>query len=376
MPSRARILLSAGEASGDAYGEALVKRLRALRPDATFEALGGRRLAASVGGLVADSSRWGAIGIFEALLVSQRVIGGYFAAKRRMARGEPGLFIPIDFGFANIRLARFAKRLGWRVLYFVPPGSWRRDKQGPDLPTVTDAIVTPFSWSAEILRGMGANAHWFGHPLRELVDESGAVEKRVNGRLAALPGSRGHEIERHLIAIAESLPEAIREVEVAVAATADARAIRRCWERRRPDIRVIVTESDTYGVLKRAEAAIVCSGTATLEAAICACPMVVFYKGSKVMELEYRIRRPKFDYVSLPNILLERPALPELLQQEASPERVRGELEAILEGGPKREAQLQAFRDLDALLGPADALTRTARLAVDMLHQPNRVPIP
>ncbi|HRI44898.1 MAG TPA: hypothetical protein PLL78_00705 [Fimbriimonadaceae bacterium] len=375
MPSHARVFLSAGEASGDAYGEGLVKRLRALRPDATFEAVGGRRLAASAGGLVADSSRWGAIGIIEALLVSPRVIRGYFAAKRRLAKGEPGLFIPIDFGFANIRLARFAKRLGWRVLYFVPPGSWRRDKQGGDLPAVTDAIVTPFSWSAEILRGMGANAHWFGHPLRELTTESGGVEDRVCGRLAALPGSRGHEIERHLIAIADSLPPTVREVEVAVAATADARAILRTWARRRPDIPVIVTESDTYGVLKRAEAAIVCSGTATLEAAICGCPMVVIYKASWVMELEYRVRRPKFDYFSLPNILLERKAVSELLQHDASPVRVRTELEGILRG-PGREAQLAAFDELERILGPSDALTQAARLASQMLAQPTEPPIP
>lgn len=376
MAARARVFLSAGEASGDAYGEAFVSRLRALRPELCFEAVGGRRLAATVGGLVADSSRWGAIGIVEAFRVGPRVLRGYLAAKRRLSNGEPGLFVPIDYGFTNVRLSRWAKRHDWRVLYFIPPGSWRRDKQGADLPEITDAIVTPFSWSAEILKKMGANAHWFGHPLRELIGAGALDVARIRGRLAALPGSRGHEIERHLEVIADSLPSAIAEVEVAAAATADPRAIRRYWERRRPEIPILVTEGDTYGVLKRAEAAIVCSGTATLEAAICGCPMVVIYKGSKIMELEYRIRRPKFDFISLPNILLGRAVLPELIQWDATPERIRGEITALMEGGANRQEQLQAFAELDALLGPGDALTRTARLACELLDQPNAAPIP
>src|SRR5437773_804643 len=136
-----RIFLSAGEASGDAYAAALIREIRKVRSDLQFEGIGSSRLAAQIGSLVQDTSRWGAISIVQSVAVAPRVIAGFFAAKRAMRRGQPGLLIAIDFGFFNIRLCRFAKRNGWKVLYSVPPGSWRRDKQGTDLPVLTDAIV-------------------------------------------------------------------------------------------------------------------------------------------------------------------------------------------------------------------------------------------
>lgn len=360
-----RVLLSAGEASGDAYGAALVHRLRAWRPSLRFAAVGGRRLAVAGVPLVADCSRWGAVGIVEALRVGPRVLRGYLRAKR-VLRCDPGLFVPIDYGFINVRLARHAKAKGWRVLYFVPPGSWRKDKQGADLPAITDAIVTPFSWSADILSSMGARAYWFGHPLKELIGTSD--ETRLPHRLAALPGSRAHEIDRNLPAIARSLPREATEVEFAVAPNADPQQMRRTWERIRPDIPAIFTVGDTYGVLRRARSTIVCSGTATLEAALCRCPCVVIYLGSKLMEIEYRIRKPRFDFIALPNILLGRAVVPELIQWDATPERVAAEVRRIWLEGPEREAQLAAFAEIDAELGPGDAIKRTAQLASEMLE--------
>jgi lipid-A-disaccharide synthase len=362
----ARLFVSVGEASGDAYGAELLARIRKSDPDVDCEAVGGRRLAAAEAKLVADCSRWGALGIFEAIRVAPRVIQGFRRAKRALNQGDPGLFIPIDFGFMNVKLARHAKSKGWKVLYFIPPGSWRRNKQGSDLASVTDAIVTPFPWSAEMLNAMGANAHCFGHPLKEMISHRADMDRRLD-QLAALPGSREHEIALNLRVIAQSAPDCVKDVEFAAAPTANVDSMRSLWTSIRPDLVPTVTSGDTYGVLARSRAAIICSGTATLEAALCRCPTVVIYTGSKMMELEYKIRKPKFDYVSLPNILLQRPVLPELLGQEATPERVRSALEAVWVEGDARQAQLDAFEELDALLGQADALTRTAELAVSML---------
>jgi len=109
----------------------------------------------------------------------------------------------------------------------------------------------------------------------------------------------------------------------------------------------------------------VCSGTATLEAALCECPMVVVYRGTKIMEIEHRIRKPKFDYISLPNILLDRQLLPELIQHDAHPASIRDHLANIREG-VGREAQLAGFRELNELLGPSECLERTANLLLHM----------
>ncbi len=350
-----RLFFSTGEASGDAYAAAIAKRFRGevVRAEGVVGAR-GRAMGIDV---VADNRDWGSIGIFESLRVAPRVLRGYRTALAALAQGEPGVCIPIDYGYMNIKLARRAKEVGWKVLYFVPPGSWRKTKQGVDLPEITNEIVTPFEWSAEILNKMGGSAHWFGHPLRQMVAESGGADGTREG-IAVLPGSRMHEIESNVPAIAAALQNWTGRVRVSRAPNVDSGALRGVW--RKAGVDEIEIETELYPLLKSSEVAIVCSGTATLESALCDCPTVVVYRGNKIMELEYRIRKPKFDYISLPNILLGRGLLPELIQWDAEPRKIWGEVKELLGVGAER--QRTGFRELEEILGPADALDRTADL--------------
>jgi lipid-A-disaccharide synthase len=379
-----RVFFSAGEASGDAYAAALLREMVRLGPGLRFlfEGIGGSQLAAAGANVVVDSSKWGAISILQSLKVAPRVVGGYSKAKRALRKGRPGLFIPIDFGYVNVRLARYAKKHGWKVLYFIPPGSWRRHKQGKDLPAVADEIVTPFPWSAEILRKMGAKVHFFGHPLKQMI----ANHPRYEGErasVAVLPGSRMHEIKENLPVVAQAVSAgpghrggAVGKandfpytIEFAVASSVDAEDLRRRWLALAPErTGDTFSKADTYGVLSRARAAIVCSGTATLEAALCRCPMIVMYRFGKLTEMEIRFRRVRPKFISLPNILLDRPIVPELIQQEAIPKRIRSLLEGLLPDGASREDQLRAFEELDAVLGPPEAITKTAELGLKMMN--------
>lgn len=331
--------------------------------DIAFQAIGGKRLQDAGARIVADSSRWGALGIIEALKVAPRVIGGYYKAKAEMRRGRPGLFIPIDFGFMNVKLARHAKKCGWKVLYFIPPGSWRKTKQGSDLPSVTDAIVTPFPWSRDILNEMGANAHYFGHPLKEMV--AATPEEANRDGIAILPGSRSHEIESNIPVIAEAVKGFSGPVRIALAPTADEQQVRRAWMKWSDHGALFFNSA--AAAMKASRSAIVCSGTATLEAALCGCPCVVMYRGNWMMELEYRIRRPKFEFISQPNILLGRPLLKELIQWDATSSAVREELEALDRDGSRRDEVLFGFKELADSLGETHCLERTAELAKTML---------
>ena len=359
-----RTFVSAGEASGDAYGAALVEALLRRGERGPFEGVGGPRMAAAGVPILADSSRWGAISIAHSLPLARNGVITYYRAKRLLNAGTPGLFLPIDFGHINIRLARHAKNRGWRVLYFVPPGSWRRDRQGRDLPALTDAIVTPFSWSAEMLNAMGASAHWFGHPIKSLVRATALPAVRET--LAVLPGSRTHEIASNLPVLAESLRDWPHPLEFGLAPGADVQAIRARWPRPEDAF----TVGDTRGVLRRARVAAVCSGTATLEAALLRVPSVVIYQADAGMRREAAImerlglfRRP--EHYALPNILLQRRAVPELTEF-VDPVQLRAGLEALWPDGPAREAQLASLDELDALLGPDDAIERAADLIVEM----------
>ncbi|MBL8086624.1 MAG: hypothetical protein JNM85_00980 [Chthonomonas sp.] len=357
-----RLLISAGEASGDAYAAALVQGLHSSNaPFESITGIGGRKLAATGVPLLADSSDWGAIGILEAVRVGPRVYKQSRPMVRALSQGPPGLFIPIDFGYLNVSLARSAKALGWKVLYFAPPGSWRRGKQGKHLPEITDAIVTQFSWSAQLLKDAGANAHWFGHPLKEMLAEIVSPEARTG--IAILPGSRTHEVKYNLQAIIPAIAGLPGPFRVAVAASIDAGALRAKWESMGGPTEVHWETQGAARALASSRVAVVCSGTATLEAALVACPSVVVYRGSRLMEMEYRLRKPKFEFIALPNLLMQREVVPELLQHQASPARIRHELDSLLRNPEK---QLAAFAELNEVLGPTEGISGAVKLAIDM----------
>jgi lipid-A-disaccharide synthase len=365
-----RVFICAGEASADAYGAVLAGEILKQGRDVLIEGVGGARMRAEGVKLHLDSSGWGVISIFQVMRRLPQLASGYYAIKKRLTQPsrDQRVFVPIDFGYMNIRLARHAKKSGWKVLYFVPPGSWRRDRQGRDLPEVTDAIVTPFSWSAEILRSMRADAYWFGHPIKQLLPDSRTVTARSADLLAVLPGSRAHEIDENLPLIAKALKGiSVEKVEFALAPSVDPASFRGAWEvlsGRKGDT---YTVGESAQVLSRAWAAIVCSGTATLEAALCRCPMVVVYKLSKGMQMEVkllRIKRPQ--YVALPNILMDRGVVPELIQEDATPEKLREELTVLMADSPTRAQQLTDFEELDELLGPSDAITKAADLVLEL----------
>ena len=365
-------MLLAGEASGDAYAAELIARLRtATAKPLDFAAVCGARTAALGVKTVADSSDWGAMSIVQSLAVAPRVIRGALRAKATILSGTPGLLIPIDFGYVNVKLARISRGVGWKVLYFVPPGSWRRDRQGANIPEVSDAVVTPFQWSAEMLNRMGANAHFFGHPLKQIVQESLPAQRPIRDGIAVLPGSRNHEIDENLSAIAGALNKLPNlRAEFAVAPSVDPDRLRRRWEELAPSRKLdAFTCNDRFGVLSRARAAIVCSGTATLEAALCGCPMVVVYRVSRVMEFEATLLKLRPKFAALPNILLDRFAVPELMQHDANPQRIAYELGAVIDESSERSAQLAAFAELDLLLGPPNALDQTVDLALRMIAE-------
>ncbi len=371
------ILFSAGEASGDAVAGALLKVLKEQGFRGEAFAVGGHWLFQAGATLLADSSRWGAIGVARSLLVAPRVLAGYLRVKKWLAHTLPDVVVGVDFGPFNVPLLRYAKALGVKTLYFMPPGSWRRDYQGKDLARVADVIATPFSWSAELLRLMGANVHWVGHPAVQMI---GNLEERERDGVTVLPGSRWHEVAHNIpvIARALSLLEEVRSMRVFVVAapTVNPESLRRLWMRERTKSHPPGGKGSPcwvapppYEALQQSRCAIVCSGTATLESALCQCPMVVLYRGDWLMRLEYFIRRPKLKYIALPNVILDRQVVPELIQNQATPEALAHHLRPLLYATDVRGKQLSAFQELRRLLGPSDALSRCAQMVIKLMPQ-------
>lgn len=361
------ILISTGEASGDAVGAALLAELRRMGFSGQAFAIGAKKLGAAGANLICDSSNWGAIGVYQSLKVAPRIFVDMRKTKKWLQLNRPRLVVAIDFGYFNVRLSRFAKENGSLVLYFMPPGSWRKNGQGKDLAHIADVVATPFEWSAKILQSMGANAEWVGHPIVQLAAQYPESDREG---LAVLPGSRAHEIRNNLPVIAKAvgrLGDLAKPVKVVLAPTANADEILRCWQAE-TSVPVQLSTDPAPATLKASKAAIVCSGTATLECAVCDCPMVVVYRLDRMMALEYRILKPKFDYVAMPSIILGKRVAQELLHHRANPEIIAMETEKLLIDSGERQQQLQDFAEIRSVLGPTDAITRTASLALDLLQ--------
>lgn len=373
------IAISAGEASGDLYGAELAKRLRERAPDVRFIGCGASKMRAAGVEIVEDSSDWGVMSIAQALRIAPRVLLAARRLRRRLLEERPSLFIAVDFGALNVPLCRWAKATGMRTMYFMPPGAWRKGTQGRDLPVVADAIATPFEWSRDILRSMGARVEWVGHPLLDIVKPS--TERNEFFRRLGLddaapvvglfPGSRKHEVEHHLPAMAAAVGilrrryQAVQAV-AALAPNLDEASAQAHWDRGSPG-NVIWTRDVNYDVIAHSNALAVSSGTATLEAAILGTPMVAMYKGSYSMYLEYCLRRKRIPFFSLPNIVLDEAVVPELAQKDVTPERIAAEVRPLLEEIPTRCRQIEKLRAVGERLGTPGAVDRTAEIALALI---------
>lgn len=360
-----RVLFSAGEASGDLYAAALARELMLLDPTIQIGGIGGARFAqVATEPLIADSSKWGAISISQSFREGFKVLRHFHAFKRALREQEPGIFVPIDFGFVNLKFCRAAKEAGWKVVYFVPPGSWRRDRQGADIPKLSDAVVTPFPWSYNILKEMGANVHFFGHPLKQIHKELIETSFERNG-LAVLPGSRRAEFEQLLPILNPSLANYNGTAQLPVP-RAFLPYVTEHWNRKQDSI---INGAETGAVmraLRTSEAGIICSGTATLEAALAQTPMVVVYKVSHLTVLESKLigfKPPRF--VSQPNILLQREAVPELIQDNLTVDSLKRTLDEIQTDSVANKQRI-AFAEINELLGSDDCISKTAELILEI----------
>jgi len=354
------VLFSSGEASGDRYGAAILKEINHLVKGIEAVASGGRALQDAGARLIEDSSHWGAIGIAQSLTKVPQIFPAFFRIKKYLKKNK-GIFVAIDFGYLNVKLARYAKAQGWKVLYFVPPGSWKKQARQTELAQTCDALVSPFPWNAEQLKLQGANAFYFGHPLLDTIQFDGSNER---SGIALLPGSRLHEIEFNMPVMGKVLQEiSPAKIWIPIAQSVDPEHVKKALRKVAPEF-VDRTEfvDDAAIAFSKAKAALVCSGSATLEAAICHCPHVIMYVGSPIMNLEYRLLRPKYEHAGMSNILAGARIFPEFIQDQAIPSDIVKSLNLLLKDSPERQKQLDAMQKIyDAAL-PKGAINETAKL--------------
>jgi lipid-A-disaccharide synthase len=430
--------------SGDLVGGALAGALQLLRPEIKLWGIGSRHMERAGVELLYDSAQWSAIGVVEALKAYPMLrFRAYPQILRQLQLRQPKAVVLIDFGAFNVKVAHWCKARGVPVLYYFPPGSWRRTgRVRGELARITDRIATPFPWSAERLQQVGANVAFVGHPLLEIVRPTLTREQFADRFgmdaehpiVGLLPGSRRFEVTYNfpaMLGAAQRLSGRVPGVQFVVGLASpvarqivedqlqrlqeQARRAQKAAERaaalrehpkdrekaaRRADPllvtpegvtlpadvykewrgllthgadpfampAIVLADSMTYDVMAHSDALLVCSGTATLEAAILSAPMVILYRGSRLMEMEAKLRRVRPAHIGMPNIIAGERIVPEFIQHDAHPETLAQHTLTFLTDMEARARVRQALGRVREALGAPGASRRVAEMICEMIR--------
>lgn len=366
----------AGEASGDLHGSNLMKGLKAEDEQADFRIWGGDLMEAQGGQLVKHYRDLAFMGFWEVLMNIRTILGNIKMCKRDILVFQPDVLILIDYPGFNLRIAKWAKAQGIRVFYYISPQIWAwHSSRVHGIKASVDRMFVILPFERDFYAKYDYEVDFVGHPLMDVVEAFEApadftTVHQLNDApiIALLPGSRKQEIERLLNVMLSIVPDFPGYQFVIAGAPSQERAF---YERviqqsplsKEATERVHFTDNQTYALLQHAEAALVTSGTATLETALFEVPQVVCYKGSS---LSYYIARQvvNVDYISLVNLIANREVVRELIQDDCNPERIREELSAILPGGHRRHSMKSDYASLKTLIGQGGASRKAARLMV------------
>ena len=374
-----KVLISAGEASGDLHAGAVTRAIRQLDPEAEVFGMGGDCLREAGGEVLFDIKDHSVMGFVEVLRKLPDIWKLRSAFIELMDRRRPDVLLTIDYPGFNMRLARLAKERGIKVVSFIAPSAWAwRPSRAAGVVKVTDKIASIFPFEYDLYKSYGADIEFVGHPLVDTVHPSlpeeeaaGLAGKRPDRPLVLLmPGSRVMEIQRLLpdmLAAAKILHRKRPDIDFAMprAVTIPREMLEGPVKQAGLDIKL--TEGHTYDVMSAADFAIATSGTVTLEAALCGLGCEILYKSSP-LSFWIAKRLVEIPHIGLPNIVAGRLIEPELLQDDCTPEKIADTALELLE--PERFARLQRdLREVREKLGEPGAVRRVAELVLRMARQ-------
>ncbi|HVM94969.1 MAG TPA: lipid-A-disaccharide synthase, partial [Candidatus Acidoferrales bacterium] len=352
------VLLIAGEASGDVRGAELVEAFHRLDTSVNFAGVGGERLRQAGMRILVDTASIATMGFVEVLGAAARVLAAYRRLKRFLREERPQLVILIDYPEFNLFFAKQAKKLGIPVFYYISPQVWAwRSGRVRKIVRRVDRLGVVFPFEESIYNTNGSKlAQFVGHPLLDVVRPTrSAAETRSRygidadrPLLAILPGSREKEVQQLLapaLDSAEILQSEGWQIVIVLAHTLTADDLRAAVGDRKTDFPMIA--DDTYNLVHAADAALVASGTASLETALLGKPMVIMYRVSPLTWALAR-RLVRVDYIGMPNIILGRGVFPEALQDGVTPQNL---VAAIHDVRKRQDEMTAALRELRSKLG-------------------------
>ncbi len=371
MNQSPRILVSAGEASGDLYASLVVAELRQRYPGAEFFGSTGPRLRAAGVRTVVDAASLAVVGLLEVVPDLLRIYGQYRKLLAAARETRPDIAILTDSPDFHLPAARRLSRLGIPVVYLVAPQvwAWRKGRLKGMRRTLT-RLLCIFPFEEEFFRRAGVAAVYIGHPLAGLVKPSLGRDEffRKHGLpadrplIAVLPGSRRGEAGRHLPALLRAVQLLNREQALSFVLPASATAGAAFFKERTGGSGIRVIEGESWDTMAHASLALAASGTVTVEAALLGTPMVSFYRVTAISWLlgKLLVRVP---FYSMVNLIAGRQVVPELMQGRMTGERIASEARRLLSDGSARAGILAGLAEVRRKLEAGDAATPAVRAA-------------
>ena len=358
----------AGEASGDLHGSNLIKELKKLDAEAALRCWGGDKMQEAGGELVKHYRELAFMGFTEVLMNLRTIFRNLTFCKEDILQFKPTVLILIDYPGFNLRIAKWAKQQGLKVIYYISPQVWAwKENRVQQMKQCIDKMLVILPFEKEYFKNKW---HWeveyVGHPLVQVVGsyESGVRSEEFSDRpvVALLPGSRKQEIAKKLpvmLAVSKYFPD--HQFVVAQAPSIEDEFYHSFTS---PYPNVSAVKNKTYALLFKAKAALVTSGTATLETALFAVPEVVCYKGSF---LSYQIgkRLVNVKFISLVNLILDKLAVKELIQNDLTVNNLHLELQELLTNKQRRQQLQQDYSKLKQILSAGGNASANAAASIN-----------
>lgn len=370
----------AGEASGDLHGSNLIKGIKEVDSQAHIRCWGGDLMKEAGGDLVKHYKEGAIMGFVEVVANLGKISRNLNDCKRDIMEYNPDVVVLIDYPGFNFRIAEFANKNGFRVFYYIAPKVWAwKEKRVHRLKKFVDKLFIIFPFEIEYFRKWGIDAIYRGNPLLDSVDNySRANESReeffartgldaTKESVALLAGSRKGEIKYllpRMMEVARKFPD--NQFIMACAPSMEREFYESIIGKECNNIKLLFGE--TYSILRHCRAAIINSGTASLEAALIGVPQVVCYGGN---EISYQIakRVVKLKYISLANLIMDRGLFKELIQHDCTPTLISQELEKLLHDDAYRGKMMEDYAQVREVLGGKGASAKVAKAMYDELDK-------
>jgi len=371
-----KLYFIAGEASGDLHGSDLIREIRKRKPDTEIRAWGGDLMEAQGATIVKHYRDLAFMGFTEVVMNLRTILRNIDACKKDILNYKPDAIVLIDYPGFNLRIASFARKRGIKVYYYISPQVWAwKSSRVHKIKTMVDRMFVILPFEKDFYKRFDYEVDYVGHPLPDVIARmrssfSDRATFLKNHQLedapiiSLLPGSRKQEIETMLPLMLEVAGQFPNYQFIVASAPSQPGSL---YESIIGNRKIRYIHDATYELLSNSSAAIVTSGTATLETALMNVPQVVVYKGGRI---SYYIARSlvKISYISLVNLIMEREVVKELIQDEFNAQSLKTELARILDPAG-RKGILDDYAALQEKLSAGGAAERTAELILDDLVQ-------